>query len=266
MGNDQTWSTRATFRDHLLETVTDRLTERSVPIEGGPLDGVNVVSAGTIEEVIAAIRAEPLPPTSERDAEVRTPAYIAVTAYCPRCGQPSLSSVTITPELRVDADGGEIHLKAKALAVTHVCGQLPLPVGDSGQLAMDLADIIGPVPTVQEIIDAIGVVAADDAPFIDMATIAAAVPDDIAIIEGWSDLAKREVLAWAQAAHGAVGDQDVPPLPPELGGAPRPEPVEEEVAVDEGEPDIPPVVLCTEVEGCRRPAGHRGKHQVGSPE
>jgi len=66
-----------------------------------------------------------------------------MTVICPRCGLPASVAVEISPELRVDTQGGSLHLKAKSKAASHSCGQL-LALGQvDGQESFELEDIIG---------------------------------------------------------------------------------------------------------------------------
>lgn len=140
-------NTRAAARDHLLERVRQAAAERLTAIEGGPLDGIEVLSAGTLDEVLGAVRAEELPPLDLHTAEVlsdSTPALVLVWAACPRCGIRQLLSAEISPRLVVEASA-ELSLRARSKARSHVCGQLPLKVGPEadGQASFELEDIIG---------------------------------------------------------------------------------------------------------------------------
>jgi hypothetical protein len=109
------------------------------------MDGLAVVTHKAWAEVMYQLSLEPLPPVSDHGAEVITHATITVWAVCPRCKIASPILVTIEPELRVDDAGGELRVKAKAKARTHVCGQLTIPSTPEveGQTSLDLEDIVG---------------------------------------------------------------------------------------------------------------------------
>lgn len=137
-------NTRSAQRLALLEEVRTALMGRAVPMEGGPLDGVEVVSEGHIREALDEVLRAPLPLLDETTAEVSTPASVVVNAECPRCHIAQSLGVVITPVLTVDPDGSAIRLKVKGAGQpgshTHVCGQLPLPrAGEPG--LFELADI-----------------------------------------------------------------------------------------------------------------------------
>lgn len=143
-----------TTRDGLREAIRFDLDEKleaalqPVTLDDGDVwNGIRVVTKKDLDEAIAAIFDEPLPPTSETVAEVSTPATIEVSAECPRCFIATTIEMSITPELRVNTDGSSIHLRGKAKAKTHVCGQLELPEAKrptvvDGQEGMDLEDVV----------------------------------------------------------------------------------------------------------------------------
>lgn len=100
--------------------------------------GVPVVTRKDLDEALRAVFGQPLPPASETEAEVRTPAYVLVSAVCPRCHIAQDISVEINPELLISNDGSELRLKAKAKGRTHLCGQLPLATnGHDAQVTLD---------------------------------------------------------------------------------------------------------------------------------
>jgi hypothetical protein len=119
-----TWTTRENFRADLLSRIREVAHGKAVPIEGGALDGIEVVSIGVLDEVLTPFGHEPIPPSSERVAEVGTPAHLIVAAYCPRCGLPGEIAMEVSSELRVNSEHSELRLKAKAGARPHLCGQL----------------------------------------------------------------------------------------------------------------------------------------------
>lgn len=137
-------NTRAAQRVALLEEVRHALTARQVAIQGGALDGVEVVSEGNIREALDEVARAELPALDATTAEVNTPASVVVNAECPRCHIAQALGVVITPVLTVDPDGSAIRLKVKGAGMpashTHICGQLPLPRADEPGL-FELADI-----------------------------------------------------------------------------------------------------------------------------
>jgi hypothetical protein len=137
------WTTRNNFRAGLVARITEGLISRQQTIESGPLEGLEVISAGHVAEVLGMALREPLPPYSITTAEVATPATLVVTAFCPRCRLPALMLMSVTSQLVVEAGGGELRLKGHTKAVSHVCGQLALPIGPEGQASFELEDIVG---------------------------------------------------------------------------------------------------------------------------
>lgn len=106
-------------RQAVVDLLRRRLEGRLQDVEGGPWDGVRVVTAKDIAEALE----EPLPPASLFAAEVRTPGWVTVAAVCPRCAIPTDVSVYITAQLISEVGADEIKLKAKSKARSHVCGQ-----------------------------------------------------------------------------------------------------------------------------------------------
>jgi hypothetical protein len=139
-------NTRAAQRAHLVERVREMAAEQLTAIEGGPLDGIEVLSAGKLEEVLAAVGTEVLPPLDLHTAEVvadSIAAIVLVWAACPRCGVRQLLTAEITPRLTIDPTSTELSLRARSKARGHICGQLPIQVGPDGQGSFELDDIIG---------------------------------------------------------------------------------------------------------------------------
>jgi hypothetical protein len=122
---------------HLLE----QLKAKSQTVEGGPWDGISVITNADLEAVFG----EDLPPATGHGAEVMTPARVVVDAYCPRCHQPSTIALLITTELRVDSSGATLRLIGKSKPASHLCGQSALGLNgrEDGQEDFGLEDIIG---------------------------------------------------------------------------------------------------------------------------
>lgn len=131
---------RQTPAKQTLAVIRERLEDRLVEVESGPLEGLKVVSADNIREALE----EPLPKLAIHGAQVQTPARVEVQALCPRCALPSNVSLEVTSELVVNVDGATLRPKVKATKVSHLCGQMPLPEGAAaGQQGFDLGDITG---------------------------------------------------------------------------------------------------------------------------
>ena len=136
MALTDTLTTREALRRAVLDDIIARCELAAQTIEGGPLDGISVVSMGVLRDQVTGSLMVELPTPSARYAEVITPATIAVSAVCPECDLPVSLTVKLTPQLTVDDDGAEIAIKAKASKVPHNHGQLTLPTED-GQLGLD---------------------------------------------------------------------------------------------------------------------------------
>lgn len=121
-----TLTTREALRRAVLDDIVARADLAATEIEGGPLDGVKVVSLGTLRDEVTKHLQVVLPPPSEQYAQVITPATITVAALCPECDLPNNIVVKLSPQLTVTNEGSELAVKAKTKARVHVCGQLPL--------------------------------------------------------------------------------------------------------------------------------------------
>jgi hypothetical protein len=128
-----TLTTRDALRKATLEDIVGRAEIAAQSIEGGPLDGIKVVSLGTLRNLVTEALTVRLPPPSDRFAEVTTPAKITTSALCPECDLPTVITVDLTPQLTVDDDGAEITVKAKTAKKPHVHNQLPLPDAEGEQ-------------------------------------------------------------------------------------------------------------------------------------
>lgn len=127
-------------RQAVVDLLRKRLEARLQDVEGGPWDGVRVVTAKDLAEALA----EELPPASLFAAEVRTPGWVTVAAVCPRCAIPSDVSVYISAQLISEIGGNEIKLKAKSKGRSHVCGQTRIDeAADGDQGSFELEDIVG---------------------------------------------------------------------------------------------------------------------------
>lgn len=233
---------RGALRDHLRELVDASVQRIDIdapldPEAPGELDAngqpaklwqnVPVVTVRDLETAIQAVFGATLPAPSEKTAEVATPATVFVAAECPRCHIAGRIPLAVTVELHQDSDGETLHLKPKSKEALHTCGQLPLPQGEdeAEQLPWDVEDITGPAPSAREVLELVRAVI-DEVP-LDW-------QPSFNTIEGWDDLTRREVAAWATAMARSLelgdtdnNDVDVPPLPVVLGGT-APEPADED--------------------------------------
>jgi len=209
----------------------DALEARLVPIEGGPLDGQLVMSAGVMQEAIAAV---PEPPPDEHTAELQTPATIYVWLRCHLCGEQSASQVRIESKTMVDDKRRTIAPKVDASTVDHICGQINMySVGPEveGQEEFDWTIPVEGV-TEDKLADMLRRVGLD--PGAEM-------------IDGWTepqrDLAAQWALAvWVAREHG----DDEPEAPEHVKAVPRPA------------PEVPEVCPFP---GCARDPEHRGGHR-----
>lgn len=209
-----TLTSRDAVRRAVLDDIIGRCQIAAVAIEGGALDGVEVVSMGTLRDQVTAALLVDLPPISDKFAEVTTPAHVVVSAVCPECKLPVDIGVKLAPRLTVEGGTTELSVKAKSKAVNHMHGQQVLNVPE-GQEDFGLDDVVGLVPTIEQLETILLLVLPDE--------LCKAVPSTVAM-EGWSDLDRREVAAWAAAVHLVASDNDdveIPARPEVIGGPPR---------------------------------------------
>lgn len=130
----------------------ERMKGRVQQVEGGPWDGVPVITEKDLDVAFG----EALPPPSARGVEVQTPARIVVLAVCPRCHIPQQIALFVSPKLEIDDERTTLKLVAKAKSMGHTCGQQPLPLPVEGQTALEDVELD---PEPEEAVDD----AADDA-------------------------------------------------------------------------------------------------------
>lgn len=133
-----TLTTRDALRRAILDDIVGRAEVEATTIEGGPLDGVKVVSMGKLRDVVVQHLRVDLPPPTDKFAEVVTPAKVSVSAICPDCRLPMAIIVNLTPQLTVTNDGAELAVKSKTKARVHVCGQADLGLEADGQTELGL--------------------------------------------------------------------------------------------------------------------------------
>lgn len=111
----------------------ERLKGKVQQVEGGPWDGMSVVTEKDLDVAFG----EALPPPSARGAEVSTPARLVVSVICPRCHVAQQIALFVSPKLEIDDERTTLKLVAKAKSMGHTCGQQPLPLPVEGQTAID---------------------------------------------------------------------------------------------------------------------------------
>lgn len=234
----------ATYAKDLKSALEDRL----VPVEGGPLDGQLIMSAGVMQEAIASVL---FPPTDEYVAEVRTPATIYIDLLCHICGESTRSTVNIESKTLVDDKRRTIAPKIDADTVAHMCGQMPLPVGGSDRSVEGQEGFDWTIPVEQSI--------GDDDRLADMLRRVGFTLTAEAAFE-WSEAQRDEAARWAVAYHvWATGHPetvgaDAPPAPDHVALLP----VIEVTPAAEAEPEPDPTVC--PYPRCAMPAKHSGGH------
>lgn len=240
------------YRDDLKAA----LEERMVPIEGGPLDGAMMLSAGVMQQVLASVE---VPPPDEHEAELTEPATVHLRATCHTfgCGVSIPLTGNLESYTKSRAKGAIAGLILISSPVTHTCGQSPLPFGtrpaDGQTEAWDIASITG----------------ADAAPLDDDGLVdllrRVNVWTDAETVGRWSEPERDAAKSWCVAQHVyTVEGGEAPARPPHV-----PEPGEPSFIADlpasdtdeagtlpdaEGEPDPCPYA------GCTLYAEHKGRH------
>lgn len=138
--------------DRELDRVTiAELVKGSVEtVEGGNMDGVEVLRLATVLEILATA---PRLPASAYAAELstdkETEGRVLVWVFCPRCGIGQPISAFVGGRLTTQGDVNELKPVFRVKARTHLCDQTPLPLDESvaGQVkAWDIKDITGDAP------------------------------------------------------------------------------------------------------------------------
>lgn len=157
-----------TTAERVVETFRNdfkaRLLEKFEAVNGGPLDGISIVSRGNFDDVWRAFWDDfemPLP--SDNAAELRTPGRVVLALVCPECGEQSPASVRLHAVHTADGSKRTLKVKGMTTAVDHVHGQQSLPEAKADEVGtepFELSDITGDVSAVPEDADA----PADDKP------------------------------------------------------------------------------------------------------
>lgn len=137
-----TLTTRDALRRAICDDIVGRADIEATTIEGGPLDGIQVISLGKLRDVVVQHLQVELPPPTDKYAEVSTPATIATSTICPECRQPTEIVVKLHPRLTVEGNSTELAVKAKSKSVPHMHGQLPLGVPEGQET---LEDAVGAI-------------------------------------------------------------------------------------------------------------------------
>lgn len=137
-----TLTSRDAFRRAVLDDLVGRADIEATPMEGGPLDGIKVVSIGKLRDLVLEHLQVELPPPTDKYAEVSTPATVATSTICPECKQPTEIVVKLHPRLTVEGNSTELAVKAKSKSVPHMHGQLPLGVPEGQET---LEDAVGKI-------------------------------------------------------------------------------------------------------------------------
>lgn len=114
-------ATRTALVANLKNEFDDAVKERTQEVQGGSWDGVPVLTIPSIEEVRKAVFLRPVPPPSEHQGEVITPALVLVHVVCPNCSRVNAIPVYLTPSLTITGAGSELAVKAKSKARFHMC-------------------------------------------------------------------------------------------------------------------------------------------------
>jgi hypothetical protein len=133
-----TLTTRDAVRSATLDDIVGRAQVAAVAIEGGALDGIEVVSLDTLRQLALDAAAVKLPPVSEHFAEVTTPGSVTVHALCPECKEPAKIVVLLNARLTVEDGVMKLAVKGKSKDLTHLHGQMPLTEAP-GQTTVDEA-------------------------------------------------------------------------------------------------------------------------------
>jgi len=215
------------------------LESRLIPIEGGPMDGVRMLTAADLG---LAFEAALMPPVDTHVAELLTPATVYLDALCHICGERARVAVGLESKTTVDDKRRVIAAKVDAGSVNHLCGQLPLnvtPDEPDGQMdwtvgtdGTDGADGAYRVAYVVDILSRVGVVIAPE------------------VVDGWTEPEREEAVSWATAYHVAV----------EMGEEPVSAPVHVTIVATPPEESEESVNTCP-YPGCDLLAEHRGAHK-----
>lgn len=171
------------------------LEERLIPVEGGPLDGIRVITEGNLAEALAAVE---MPPIDEHAADLATPATVYLSALCHICGQRAIVDIGLESKTLVDDKRRVLSAKVDAGSVVHICGQMTLPTGDGDQTAFDWT------------IDRTGLVSPERLAEM-LGEVGFSV--DVSVIEGWDEPQRSTAMEFALATHLASDETTEPEVP-----------------------------------------------------
>jgi hypothetical protein len=117
-------NTRAAQRSALIEEIAVALKALAVPIEGGPLDGIEVVSLGSVKEALLEVGQAELPRLSETKAKASSRAHICgqlSLGVDPVEGQDSFKLEDITGGATEPADGEDADVATEETTSVEMC-------------------------------------------------------------------------------------------------------------------------------------------------
>lgn len=127
-----------------VAALREALVARQIPVEGGPMDGVLII---TNRDIIEAFEKTPIPPPDEHSAELVEPAEVALWAECHHCHENVPTMVRLESYSKARAHGTIVGHIAIGNPVTHTCGQLRMKMATEvpGQQEADwtIVDITG---------------------------------------------------------------------------------------------------------------------------
>lgn len=133
---DEVAVSRSALRDAIHDDLLVALKAAEVTADPS-FDGAPVVTIPALNEALGEVFGVPLPPPSDKHAEVTTPATIVVHAICPECGISAKTVVYLSSRLVVETGTGELNVKAASKARTHVHGQRELDEPVPDQVTID---------------------------------------------------------------------------------------------------------------------------------
>jgi len=215
----------------------EALEARLQPVEGGPLDGNRILTAGDVEE---AIKAAALPPPDEHAADLAEPAQVNLTAECHFCHEHVPVGVRLESYAKARANATTVGFLAIGSPVTHVCGQTMLPLGDASEAEGQTSWTLPPARDLGTVEGRLLAMLAKVGLTMDPAKVA-----------DWSDPECEAAEHWAVAAH--VASRSV--------GETIPEPPAHVTAAIMAAPAEPcPTPYCV------KDAEHPGRHKYRKPE
>lgn len=126
-----------TPREALADALHAALLDAVLTVDGGELDGTEVVK---VSEIGRVFQRSNWPELNVHGADARTPARVVVTAECPNCHETAAILVNLSAQLTVTDAGSALKVAASTKATSHLCGQTSAELED-GQVT--IADLLG---------------------------------------------------------------------------------------------------------------------------